>query len=81
MAELPESDERPVTGQLAALRSRLVGLLSAHRRTETDLPAGEMDTQTYSEMFLVTLAWTGGPGADTAIFRVEREDAGGGLEQ
>src|SRR5262245_25051113 len=68
MEKLPESDQRRAEGQLARLRSRVVGLLPPNRKTAIHLRAGGMDTTTHSELLLATLArlaWTQTPSPTT----------------
>src|ERR1035437_7513511 len=59
VAELPESDGETATGQLAAVYTRLVGVLPTGREPPTDLPAGGMDSPPYPEMLLAAVAQTG----------------------
>src|ERR1019366_1171922 len=51
--ELTESDVKLTMGKLAAAYTGLVRVLPPGRDPPTDLPAGEMDTPPYREMFLL----------------------------
>src|SRR5260370_574139 len=56
MAELRESGGSANTGPMAAVCTRLVGVLPTGRKSPTDLPAGGLDTPAYPEMLLVAVA-------------------------
>ncbi len=64
----PLGHESAVTRRVAAVRSRLVGILPVGGATACDFPTGRMGAAAHTEMFLAALAWRNGtPAGFTSV--------------